>query len=198
MSTLIVYCHPYDKSFCHAVMEAVAVRARRAGDAVVVQDLYADGFSPAMTTEELADYGSGKPHDLLVARYVDELCAADHLALVFPVWWNDAPAMLRGWLDRVLLIGRTWEAGPQGLVGLLGRIREVTLYTTSDNPTSFLETTTGNGIRRTLLDGTFMQLGIERRVWHNFGGCSTSTKEERLAWREGVEKDTLPQAEPKV
>lgn len=192
MGTLIVYCHPYEGSFCHAVLEALAQRLEREGQEVIIDDLYADGFSPAMTPAELADYSSGSPHDPLVERYLKDLTSCDHLALVFPIWWNDAPAMLRGWLDRVLLVGSTWDVGPDGMVGLLGGIQDVTLYTTSDNPTEFLENVTGDGIRRTLLDGTFMQLGIERRIWHNFGCVSTATDAERAAWLHGVATDTLP------
>ena len=194
MSTLIVYCHPYERSFCHAVLESLCHRLEREGQEAIVEDLYADGFSPAMTADELADYDSGTPHDPLVKRYVAELTSCDHLALVFPVWWNDAPAMLRGWLDRVLLRGSAWDVGPDGMLGLLGSIQVVTLYTCSDNPTEFLENVTGNGIRGTLLDGTFMQLGIERRVWHNFGCAGRSTEAERAAWLRGVEDGTLPEA----
>ena len=194
MSALIVYCHPYEQSFCHAVLESLCKRFEQDGQELLVEDLYADGFSPAMSAEELADYNSGTPHDPLVNRYINELTSCEHLALVFPVWWNDAPAMLRGWLDRVLLKGSSWDVNPDGMVGLLGSIQDVTLYTCSDNPTEFLENVTGNGIRNTLLDGTFMQLGIQRRIWHNFGCVSTSTSSERAAWLRGVEDNTLPEA----
>lgn len=61
------------------------------------------------------------------------------------------------------------------------------LYADGFNPTEFLETVTGKGIRRTLLDGTFMQLGIERRIWHNLGCCSTSTEGQRQAWLAAIE-----------
>ena len=194
MKALIVYCHPFEGSFCHAVFETLRDKLTREGQDVVVEDLYADGFSPAMAPAELADYGSGTPHDPLVAHYIKDLTSCDRLALVFPVWWNDAPAMLRGWLDRVLLAGSTWDIGPDGMIGLLDSIRDVTLYTTSDNPTEFLENVTGNGIRRTLLDGTFMQLGIERRVWHNFGCIGSSKEAERTARLRGIETDSLPEA----
>lgn len=192
--TLIVYCHPYEGSLCHAVLEALRARMEDEGCAYLVDDLYADGFEPAMPAAELADYASGTPHDPLVEHYLGELCGCRHLALVFPVWWNDAPAMLRGWLDRVLLQGSTWDVGPDGMVGLLGGIEDVTLYTTSDNPTEFLENATGNGIRRTLLDGTFMQLGIRRRIWHNFGCAGTASPAERSAWLAGVRAGSLPEA----
>ena len=33
---------------------------------------------------------------------------ADGLAFVFPVWWNDGPAKLKGWFDRVCVCGYTY------------------------------------------------------------------------------------------
>lgn len=187
MHTLVVYCHPYEESFNHAVLGALVRRLEREGRSHAVQDLYADGFRPAMTAAELAVYGEGTILDPLVARYVSELREAGHLAMVFPVWWNDAPAMLRGWLDRVLLCGHTWSVGPQGLYGTLDALKSVTLYTTSDNPTEFLVERVGNGLRRSFLDGTFMQLGVPRREWHNFGCVGLSTEDERHAWLAQVE-----------
>jgi len=117
-----------------------------------------------MSAAELAHYSTGGHLDPLVEKYTEQLVNCRHLAIIFPVWWNDAPAMFRGWLDKVLLLGTAWDVGDAGLYGLLDQIEDVTLYTTSDNPTEFLEKVTGNGIRNTLLDGTFMQLGIKSRI----------------------------------
>ena len=191
MDTLIVYCHPYEGSFCHAVRKAIERRLAREDREFEVADLYADKFEPAMSAEELAHYNQGTIFDPLVAHYISLLEGTRHLVLIFPIWWNDAPAMLRGWLDRVLLIGHTWDVDESGMVGKLGHIEDVTCYTSSDNPTSFLCEKTGNGIRHTFLDGTFMQLGIKRRIWHNFGMASTASNHERIAWLSDIESGRI-------
>ena len=161
IDTLIVYCHPYEMSLSAAVLTAVEAGLDRAGRTFEVCDLHA------------------------VCRYQGQLSRARHLVLVAPVWWNDIPAMLKGWIDKVMLVGFSWEATGHGLSGTLGRMIEtVDVFTTSAEPTEHLSA----AIEATLMDGTFAQLGVERRAWHNFGGIDLSTPEDRRAWLAEVER----------
>lgn len=200
MHTLIIYCHPWEGSFNHAVLEALVARLEREGKSYELIDLYADGFEPAMSVTELAGYGAGAVHDLLVERYQKLVAEAQNLAIVCPIWWNDVPAMLRGFFDKVMLIGFSWEATGAGLRGTLEHLASCDLYTTSAEPTEHLEA----AIRSSFIEGTLAQLGIgglpERRPgnaadgapelpravparrWHNFGSIDLSTPEQRAAW----------------
>lgn len=176
---LVVYCHPYPESFNHAVLEAVLAALAEAGESCEVIDLYADGFDPALSREELAVYGRGGVVDPLVARYQEMISRCSRLVFVCPIWWNDIPAMLRGWFDKVMLVGFSWDATGHGLSGTLGRsVRRADLITTSAEPTEHLET----ALAASFLDGTLAQLGIPERHWHNFGGMDLSTPEARAAW----------------
>ncbi len=185
IDTLIVYCHPYEMSLSAAVLTAVEAGLDRAGRSFEVCDLYADGFDPVLRAPDLALYSEGGTNDELVRRYQGQLSRARHLVLVAPVWWNDIPAMLKGWIDKVMLVGFSWEATGHGLSGTLGRmIESVDVFTTSAEPTEHLRAS----IMATLMDGTFAQLGIERRSWHNFGGIDRSTPEDRKGWLAEVER----------
>jgi putative NADPH-quinone reductase len=187
--TLVVYCHPWEGSYTHAVLGAVEHGLGRAGRTHETIDLYSDGFEPAMSREELACYSEGRVLDPLVARYQGLLAHCSHLVLVFPIWWNDVPAMLRGWLDRVMLPGFSWDATPSGLAGKLQHIASVDAYTTSSNPTDYMRERLGDGIQGTLLDATFWQLGCGAGRWHNLGGLDATTREEREAWLAKVEEE---------
>lgn len=185
IDTLIVYCHPYEMSLSAAVLTAVEAGLDRAGRSFEVCDLYADSFDPVLRAPDLALYGEGGTNDELVRCYQGQLSRARHLVLVAPVWWNDIPAMLKGWIDKVMLVGFSWEATGHGLSGTLGSIIEsVDVFTTSAEPTEHLRA----AIMATLMDGTFAQLGIERRSWHNFGGIDLSTPEDRKGWLAEVER----------
>lgn len=188
IDTLIIYCHPWEKSFTRAVLEAVQRGLSRAGAAFETIDLYGDGFEPAMSREELSVYGEGKTEDPLVLRYQDLILRSRHLVLVFPVWWNDVPAMLRGFLDRVMLPGFSWEATGSGIAGKLQNIESVDAYTTSANATSYMQERLGDGIQKSLLDATFWQLGCGKGVWHNLGSLEAADEEERRRWLEEVER----------
>lgn len=185
IDTLIVYCHPYEMTLSAAVLTAVEAGLDRAGRSFEVCDLYADGFDPVLRAPDLALYGEGGTNDELVRRYQGQLSRARHLVLVAPVWWNDIPAMLKGWIDKVMLVGFSWEATGHGLSGTLGRVIEsVDVFTTSAEPTEHLRA----AIMATLMDGTFAQLGVERRSWHNFGGIDQSTPDDRKDWLAEVER----------
>lgn len=185
IDTLIVYCHPYEMSLSAAVLTAVEAGLDRVGRSFEVCDLYADGFDPVLRAPDLALYGEGGTNDELVRRYQGQLSRGRHLVLVAPVWWNDIPAMLKGWIDKVMLVGFSWEATGHGLSGTLGRVIEsVDVFTTSAEPTEHLRA----AIMATLMDGTFAQLGVERRSWHNFGGIDQSTPEDRKDWLAEVER----------
>ena len=137
MRVLIVHAHPEPRSFTAAMKDVTAGRLAAAGHEVLVSDLYAMGFDPVA---KAADFGTRQDPTYLVyakeqrhghatgtlapdvAAEVTKLLAADLLILIFPVFWFSVPAMMKGWLDRVLIAGpvyggrRLYAAG-----GLAGR-----------------------------------------------------------------------------
>ncbi len=195
MDTLIVYCHPYPNSFGHAELEAVVSRLEREGRTYEVIDLYEEGFNPVLTREELAVYFKGEALDPMVTRHQELLLKAKHLVMIFPIWWSDVPAMLKGWIDKVMLVNSTWSINNQGkLIGKLSNIEDLLVLTTSAAPTEDTIEECGNAIRACLIDGTMWQLNIggcieagevgleDKAIWQNYGGIGTSTEEERKAY----------------
>ena len=135
-----------------------------------------------MTAPELAVYGEGRALDPLVLRYQELVAQANRLVFVFPIWWNDMPAMLKGWLDKVMLQGFSWEPTGEGLKGTLTHIESAEVYTTSANTTAYTRDRLGNAVQGMFIDGTLWQLGIPCGTWENFGGMDASTAEERAAF----------------
>lgn len=103
MRALVVYCHPREGSFSAAVRDTVLERLRASGAEVRLHDLYAQGFQPVLTTEEWTDYLHCPGNQAPVADQVADVTWCDTLIFVYPTWWYGLPAMLKGWLDRVLL-----------------------------------------------------------------------------------------------
>lgn len=106
MRALVVYCHPVAESFCAAARDAAIRGLTTAGHEVSVIDLYGEGFTPVMSETEWSHYvamGGEIPDDL--RRHVDVVRSAEVLVFVYPTWWSTIPAMLQGWLERVLVPG---------------------------------------------------------------------------------------------
>jgi NAD(P)H dehydrogenase (quinone) len=107
-SLVAVLAHPRPDSFCAALFGEVVRAAENAGADVTRHDLYRDGFDPVLTASESAAVaGAERRHvasgvDPLVETYQRQLVAADRLVVVHPNWWGKPPAILSGWLDRVL------------------------------------------------------------------------------------------------
>lgn len=103
MRALVVYCHPKPDSFNAAIKSLVMQKLQAAGGEVRLHDLYREGFQPVLTTAEWEGYVNCPDNCAPVQQAVDDLRWCDTLIFVYPTWWYGLPAMLKGWLDRVML-----------------------------------------------------------------------------------------------
>ena len=103
MRALVVFCHPRPDSFNAAVRDVVLSKLAAAGAETRLSDLYASGFQPVLTGAEWQEYLDCPKNTACVAAEVDALRWCDTLIFVYPTWWYGLPAMLKGWLDRVML-----------------------------------------------------------------------------------------------
>lgn len=105
MRCLVVYCHPRPESFTAAVCDLVLEKLDAAGAEVRLIDLYARGFNPVLSARELEVYENTESNVVGIEGDVADLRWCDTLVFVYPTWWYGLPAMLKGWLDRVMVPG---------------------------------------------------------------------------------------------
>jgi putative NADPH-quinone reductase len=103
MRALIIYCHPSAASFTAAVRDLVLTKLQASGAEVRLRDLYAEGFQPVLTGPEWTGYLAAPDNRIPVQSHCSDVEWCDTLIFVYPTWWYGLPAMLKGWLDRVLL-----------------------------------------------------------------------------------------------
>lgn len=186
--TTVIYAHPYEKSFNHGILQRVLQLLDAKGEAYRLIDLYADGFNPAYTKEELALFNQGKALDPLVLRYQEMLQQTDRLIFIFPIWWADLPAIVKGFEDKVFLKTLAYDATPTGVKGRLTHIKEAVAISTSTAPTWYLKWVSGNGIGRAMLGHTIKGIGVQKRKWLNFGNIDNSTPATRQAFLDKLER----------
>ena len=180
--TTIIYAHPYEQSFNHAILQRVRELLESKGEAYKLIDLYADGFNPAYTKEELALFNQGKALDPLVLHYQEILKKTDRLIFIFPIWWADMPAIVKGFEDKVFLKTLAYNPTPTGIKGCLTQIREAVVITTSTAPTWYLKFFCGNVIGKTMIGHTLKGVGVGSGRWINFGGMDKSTAQARQSF----------------
>jgi putative NADPH-quinone reductase len=135
MKILVVYCHPVETSFNAEIHRTAVAALRAAGHAVEDVDLYAENFDPVLRREDRLEYHDQSKNRLKVQRYVDLLQWAEGLVFVFPTWCYGLPAMLKGWFDRVLLPGVSFELTEDGrAVPALRNIKRVAGLSTYGRP----------------------------------------------------------------
>lgn len=179
MKVLIVLGHPRADSLCGALAGAFAQGARETGAEVRQLNLAALEFDLHVRKE--SPNQQPLEGDLREAREL--MLWAEHLVFVYPTWWGTLPALLKGFLDRVLTPGfafRTCEGGT-GYQGLLGG-RSAQLITTMDTPPLIHRLIYRQPGREAMARATLGFCGIHPVRSLVFGPVRNSSLEERQRW----------------
>jgi putative NADPH-quinone reductase len=181
MRALIVYCHPRPESFTAAIRDTVVERLTAAGAEIRLRDLYKDGFDPSLSAHELENYEDTALNTAPVASDVEDLRWCDTLIFIYPTWWYGLPAMLKGWLDRVLVPGVAFQMPDENgdIKPALTHITQLAVFTTC-GASWWLTRMIGAPGRRTILRG--VRLLCAKRCKTSFAAhylMDSSTPESR-------------------
>ena len=197
MKTLIVYYHPHEGSFCSAIRDAVTTGLHNGGHEHKIIDLSKEGFDPVMREKDLKAFvQAGREGedgldgvDPFVLRYMKKLRWAQHIVMIFPIWWMTMPAMVKGFIDKVIFPGVAYKMEDGKLVSLLTGLKQVTIITTMNTPSDVYREVFGNSLEGSLIKGTFNQIGIHDIRWISLNKVKQSGDEKRWLWLDEIEKE---------
>ena len=183
MNILIVLAHPDPASFNHAIARTAAQTLRDAGHRVTLRDLHAEHFDPLLPAGEIP---SSAPLPPDIAAHCRELQQADGILIVHPNWWGQPPAILKGWIDRVIRPGVAYrflehDSGEGIPVGLL-RARSAIVFNTSNTPEEREISVFGDPLENIWKSCIFDLCGVRDFHRRMFRTIVTSTLEQRQAW----------------
>ncbi len=179
MKVLAIIGHQQRGSFCHAVFAAAIDELRASGHQVTDHDLYAEGFDPVLPPEEIPKDAELAP---AIRRHCEEVASADGYLVVHPNWWGQPPAMLKGWIDRVLRQGVAYEFGAEGGVDGFLKGRTALIFTTSNTPREIEMKLFGDPLENLWRTCIFGFCGVEDFHRRNFESIVLSTPEQRREW----------------
>jgi NAD(P)H dehydrogenase (quinone) len=135
LNVSIILAHPNPKSFNHAIAGTAVARLQKNGHAALFHDLYAERFDPLLSFPEISIEAELPPD---IGRHCDEIRSADGIIIVHPNWWGQPPAILKGWVDRVMRPGVAYkfledDQGEGIPVGLL-KARAAIVFNTANTP----------------------------------------------------------------
>jgi putative NADPH-quinone reductase len=177
----IIIDHPRRDSFNHAVMHSFIEGLKANRHDFNVLDLNEEKFNPVMSEDELSIYSRGGFTDPKVGEYQQRLKNADHLVLIFPIWWMVMPGRMKGWMDKVLLPGFAFSSDeiPKPL---LSHISAATVFTTTAVADAIHRKEFNNALEWVLCKGTLNFIGIKHVTWKNFGEAGYASREKHATW----------------
>ena len=188
MKISIILAHPNPGSFNHAIAGAAAETLRANGHQVLLRDLYQEKFDPCLPAAELGRAPALEP---AIREHCDQIAAAEGIIIIHPNWWGTPPAILKGWIDRVLrpeiayrfVVGDNGEGVPVGLL----KARSAVVFNTANTPADREEKIFGDPLeliwKRCVLDLCGVK-NVHRKI---FAVVVASTPEQRRAWLDEVQ-----------
>ncbi len=197
MIVSIILGHPDPQSFNHAIAAIAQRTLLDMGCEARLHDLCAEGFDPVLPAAETARDAVLSP---LVEQHCREIHEADGLIIVHPNWWGMPPAVMKGWIDRVLRPGVAYAFlpgdGGEGVpVGLLKPMRAM-VFNTSNTPTQREQDVFGDPLERLWRDCVLCFCGVRAVTRRMFSVICTSTPEQRAAWLSEVSENVRREFSP--
>jgi NAD(P)H dehydrogenase (quinone) len=190
MVVSVILAHPDPKSFNHAIAQTVVEALKANGHRFFFHDLYQEKFDPLLLAEE-----SSKDAELpdSIEKHCEEISVADGIVIIHPNWWGQPPAILKGWVDRVIrpgvayefLEGDSGEGVPRGLL----KAKAALVYNTSNTESQREKGIFGDPLETIWKNCIFDLCGVTNFHRRMFNVIVTSTEQQRINWLDSVRQD---------
>ena len=192
MRVVVVIAHPDPNSFNHAIAATARAALTDCGHEVTVLDLYAEGFRTAMSPDERRAYHGDRPLlDPVAEHHAGLVKQTEAFVFVYPTWWSTMPAILKGWLERVMVpgVGFVFDEHHHVRRGLT-QVRRIVGISTYGSRWLYVKAMHDNG-RRTLLRALRLNTAVvTRRSWLGLYEIDRRTDDQRAAFLRRVD-DTM-------
>lgn len=190
MKISLILAHPDPNSFNHAIAQTAVEALKTNGQKIFFHDLYQETFDPLLPAEEILKDAVLAPD---IQRHCEEIANADGIIIVHPNWWGQPPAILKGWVDRVIrpgvayefLEGDSGEGVPRGLL----KAQTALIYNTSNTKAQREINIFGDPLEMIWKNCVFSLCGVNNFHRRMFNVIVTSTAKQRKNWLDSVRKD---------
>lgn len=195
MKVSVILSHPSSRSFNHAIAEVVLDQLERAGHEIYFHDLYREEFDPVLPKEEILKDALLAP---ILKNHCREIAETDIIIIIHPNWWGQPPAMLKGWIDRVIRPGIAYEFieedKGEGIPNGLLKAKTAIVFNTSNTETAREINVFGDPLETIWKNCIFGLCGVKNFYRRMFNIIVVSSEEQRSRWlnevREIVKKYT--------
>ncbi len=178
-NTLIIFGHPNPDSFNGAILKAIENKLKEKEYQFISKNLYQLNFNPTLTIDDFRRMENSTVADAIALEHAD-IEWAKNIIFIYPIWWAGPPAIVKGWIDRVLNKGFAYVPQEDGTVKGLLSDKTVMVFTTSG---SSEEQITQSGLldamQKIMMEGVLGFCGVNNMMYKNFPEVITTTDENR-------------------
>ncbi len=189
MNVSVILGHPNKGSFNHAIAETVVTTLKDNDHHVRYHDLYKERFDPVLPASELPKDADLPP---LIKKHCDEIATAEGIVIIHPNWWGQPPAILKGWIDRVIRPGVAYKFlesdGGEGVPCGLLKANTALVFNTSNTPPEREQQVFGDPLETLWKNCIFGLCGVTNVYRKTFSVVVTSTEMRREAWLQEARK----------
>ncbi len=197
MKISVILAHPDPNSFNRAIARTAVEQLETNGHSARFHDLYGEKFEALLPEEEIRQDAT---LPLEIRRHCQEIAEAEGIIIIHPNWWGQPPAILKGWIDRVIrpgtayefLEGDSGEGIPKGLLCA----KTALVFNTSNTPQEREKAVFGDPLETIWKNCVFGLCGIPSFYRRTFSVIITSTAAQRRVWLDEV-KDMVDLGFPK-
>ena len=186
MNVLIILGHPDCKSFNHALANTCKTQIINNGHSVYFHDLYKEQFNPIL---HLGNSNSVAT-DEIINKHQTDLINSDGVIIIHPNWWGQPPAIVKGWLDCVLIpdIAYTFVPNDKGELLPLGLLKaQIAIVLNTSNTSEDLENKFYKDPLETIWKNrVFSFCGVKQFNRKNFWVIKDSDMNQRSIWLSDV------------
>ncbi|MDY6879623.1 MAG: NAD(P)H-dependent oxidoreductase [Desulfatiglans sp.] len=189
MKISLIIAHPDRGSFNFAIAKRCFDTLVRNGHTVFFHDLYGENFEAILPLNEI-------PRSIelpeKIQKHCSEISTVDGIIIVHPNWWGQPPAILKGWIDRVIRPGVAYEfiegdSGEGVPVGLL-RAKSALVFNTSNTESTRESETFKDPLETIWKNCVFGLCGVSTFYRRMFNIIVTSSEKQRIVWLREVEE----------
>ena len=187
MRISVILAHPDKGSFNHAIAAAAVNTLSRNGHEICFHDLYEEEFDPMLPSGEIPKEAVLPPD---IEAHCTEIAEAEGIIVIHPNWWGQPPAVLKGWVDRVMrpgvtyefLEGDTGEGVPRGLL----KAGTAIVFNTANTANERERTIFGDPLETIWKNCIFGLCGVHNFFRKTYSIIVVSTDAQRKKWLEDV------------
>lgn len=186
MKHLIIYAHPNQDSLNHSLKESVITTLKKDNHEFVIRDLYQLDFNPVLSSEDIK--GQRQGHVAIdVCQEQEYISWAESITFIYPIWWTGMPAIMKGYIDRVMSYGFAYRYNQGVQQGLLEGKQAVIINTHGKSNAEYEATGMDKALLLTSDEGIYNYCGLEVKKHFFFDRADRAASENIEKWKNEIQ-----------